>query len=340
MLIGLLDVDNTYRGKYTHPNLALMKLSAWHKSQGDTVEWYPTQTPLLAPRYDRVYVSKVFSDEYTRDYDRYINADEVIRGGSGYAIKIEGGKEVYHPELCKDLAPEVEHIMPDYSIYPATLDDGGHAYGFLTRGCPRGCAFCHVVGMQGRASRKVADLNEFWNGQKNIHLCDPNILACPQCGELFDQLIESGAYIDFNQGLDIRLLTDDRIEQLNRMKYKIIHFAWDKPQDDLRPYFINAKKLVNRPSKNNIMCFVLCNFGESFEDDVMRVEFLKSVGIQPYVMIYRKYTAPTEIKRLARYANNPYVCWATPTWEDYNTSAHSERFGNTGIKHKPQAKLD
>ena len=145
--IGLIDVDG-----HRFPNLPLMKLSAWHKSQGDSVEWYQ---PLWGGYCDKVYVSKVFS--FTPDYPYHIDADEVVYGGSGYAINLEDGKEVYHRDRDENLPSEVEHMYPDYSLYPQYTDTT--AYGFLTRGCPRGCNFCHVAAKEGRCSYNVADLD-------------------------------------------------------------------------------------------------------------------------------------------------------------------------------------
>ena len=164
MKIGLIDVDG-----HNFPNIPLMKISAWHKQNGDSVEWY---NPMFSGHMDKVYLSKVFS--FTPDYQYFIDADEVVRGGTGYCISTVNGKEVFDEEKNIELPPEVEHIYPDYSLYGIT----DTAYGFLTRGCPRGCEFCHVKCKEGRKSVKVADLSEFWRGQKNIVLCDPNILAC------------------------------------------------------------------------------------------------------------------------------------------------------------------
>lgn len=124
MRIGLIDVDN-----HNFPSLPLMKLSAWHKKQGDTVEWYNPWYGITEP-YDKVYMSKVFS--FTPDYQAPIYAKEVSRGGSGYCIELEDGKEVYHSERDNNLPNEVEHIYPDYDLYPQHQE----AYGFLTRGCP------------------------------------------------------------------------------------------------------------------------------------------------------------------------------------------------------------
>ena len=151
-----------------------MKLSAWHKAQGDFIEWYDPWNG-LTEEYDKVYVSKVFS--FSKDYEHPIYAKEVHYGGSGYCIKLVDGKEVYDTEKDKMLPYEIEHIYPDYSLYGIT----DCAYGFLTRGCPRGCDFCHVKSKtgEGRKSHKVADLSEFWNGQKKYPMiydkehCDP-----------------------------------------------------------------------------------------------------------------------------------------------------------------------
>lgn len=152
MKVGLIDVDG-----HNFPNLPLMKLSAWHKARGDTVEWYELllhgfpNEPL-----DRVYMSKVFGDEYSQDYPYYVNAKEVIKGGTGYHISIENGKEVFDKENHNNLPDDVEHIYPDYSLYPQYCKDT--AYGFLTRGCCNNCSFCIVSKKEGMCSHKVADL--------------------------------------------------------------------------------------------------------------------------------------------------------------------------------------
>ena len=218
MKVGLIDVDG-----HSFPNLPLMKLSAYHKAQGDPVRWYEP-FDMMGDPYDIVYMSKVFS--FTPDFPYPINATKVVRGGSGYCIELVDGKEVYHTERDLQLPDEIEHIYPDYSLYPELTKDT--AYGFLTRGCPRGCSFCVVGKKEGRCSRKVADLPEFWNGQKNIVLCDPNILACKEHMELLQQLADSKAKVNFNQGIDIRLVNDRNIELLKRIKLDPIHFAFDR----------------------------------------------------------------------------------------------------------------
>lgn len=306
--IGLIDVDKESRGKCTFPNLALMKLSSWHKAHGDVVEWYTPDSG----RYDRVYMSKVFGSEYTKDYPYPVNADEIIRGGSGYAISVVDGKEVYDKSLDPDLPYEVEHSMPDYSLYGIT----DTAYGFLTRGCPRGCSFCHTAEMQGRKCRTHANLSEFHSGQKNIVLLDPNITAHPDFIALMKQLSDSKAYVDFSQGLDIRLLTEEKIEALNQVKVKRIHIAWDNPNEDITPKLEMASKTFKRWRKQVVSCYVLTNYNSTHEQDLYRINTLRRFNVQPDVRIYRKPTAPLEAKKLQRWCN-PFIFWKCESFEDY-----------------------
>ena len=185
---------------HNFPNLCLMKLSEYHTRRGDRVEWWSPKG-----RYDLVYKSRVFTDTYSKDTIVVNNAEKVIQGGTGYG---PGGK---------DLPYEIEHIRPDYFLYPRFL---GTAYGFLSRGCPRNCGFCIVSGKEGRRSVKVADLSEFWRGEDEIKLLDPNLLACPDHEALLEQLAASRALVDFTQGLDIRLTNPDNIALLNRVRTK------------------------------------------------------------------------------------------------------------------------
>lgn len=306
MRIGLIDVDG-----HNFPNLPLMKLSAWHKAQGDTVEWYQ---PLLSGHMDRVYMSKVFS--FSPDYLYCIDADEVVRGGSGYCIKVVDGVEVYDKESDIDLDEEIEHIYPDYSIY--NIDDT--AYGFLSRGCPRGCKFCHVAEKEGQCSYKVADLDEFWRGQKNIVICDPNILACKDWKDLFQQLIDSKAWIDFNQGLDIRLMTKEKAEMVNKVKVKEVHFAWDKYED--KEIIIPKLKLFREVCKLDIrksIVYTLVNYDTTLEQDLERIYTLRELGYYAYVMIYDKESLPRGhiYKKLQRWVNNRFVFAKCQTFEEY-----------------------
>ena len=306
MRIGLIDVDG-----HNYPNLPLMKISAWHKQQGDSVEWYE---PLLSGHMDKVYMSKVFS--FTPDYPYYIDADEVVKGGSGYCISLVDGKEVFDKSKDIDLPYEVEHIYPDYSIYG--IEDT--AYGFLSRGCPRGCDFCHVKTKEGIVSRKVADLSEFWSGQKNIVLCDPNILACKDWKPLLQQLIDSKAWVDINQGLDIRLMTEEKAEMIKQLKIKELHFAWDRYEDKdiVVPKFKMFKEITNIDIRKLIV-FVLCNFNTTIEQDLERIYTLRDMGYWAYVMLYDKEHIPKghDLRKMARCVNNRFIFAQCKTFEEY-----------------------
>lgn len=294
MRVGLIDVDG-----HNFPNLALMKTSAWHKAKGDTVEWC-----LPLDRYDIVYQSKVFDETYSPDIEWMPQAEKVIKGGTGYGMKDR-------------LPDEIEHIYPDYSLYPELTKDT--AYGFLTRGCPRGCGFCIVADKEGRKSYKVADLDEFWRGQKKIELLDPNILACKQHPDLLTQLIDSKAQVDFNQGLDIRLTNEVNIELINRIKVKDIHFAWDKADDDLKPYFERYKALAkHKPHGSYGTVYCLVNYGSTMEQNLYRIYTLRDLGYDPYVMIYDKPNAPKEIRMLRRWCNNRIIFKSCERFEDYD----------------------
>lgn len=306
MRIGLIDVDG-----HNFPNIPLMKISAWHKSQGDHVEWY---NPLFSGHMDKVYMSKVFS--FTPDYQYFVDADEVVKGGSGYCIELVDGHEVYRAERDINLPPEIEHIYPDYSLYG--IEDT--AYGFLTRGCPRACSFCHVEAKEGRKSYKVADLEEFWGGQKNIVLCDPNILACREWKPLFQQLIDSKAWIDINQGLDIRLMTEEKAEMIKKMKVKELHFAWDRYQDkDIILPKLKMFKDISKMDERKLIVYVLCNYDTTIEQDLERIYTLREMGYWAYVMLYDKENIPRghDLRKMARWVNNRFIFAKCKTFEEY-----------------------
>lgn len=287
---------------HNFPNLALMKISAWHKAKGDTVEWC-----LPLNQYDIVYQSKVFDETYSKDITYIPQADKIIKGGTGYG-------------LDNKLPDEIEHIYPDYSLYPQLTKD--IAYGFLTRGCPRGCEFCIVANKEGRKSYKVADLKEFWNGQKHIKLLDPNVLACREHIELLEQLVKSKTYVDFTQGLDIRLTNEANIDLINQVKLKEIHFAWDNAKDDLKPYFERYKALAkHKPHGHYGTVYCLVNFGSTMEENLYRIYTLRDMGFNPYVMIYDKPNAPKEIRDLQRWCNNKFIFRSCNDFKDYKKEA-------------------
>lgn len=292
MNVGLIDVDS-----HNYPNLALMKISAWHKQKGDHVEWW---NGLM--HYDRVYKVKVFDDTYSKEQDWCINADEIIGGGTGYG-------------LDNKLPDYIEHIYPDYSLYG--IEDT--AYGFLTRGCPRGCPFCIVAKKEGRKSVKVGEVGEFWKGQKNIELLDPNLLACKDSLKLLNDLADTSSKVNFSQGLDCRVLTKEHVEVINKIKLSNIHFAWDSVKDEksvikgLETYSKYAERKVSGAWGG---VYVLTNYGSTIEEDMYRIEKLRSMNYDPYVMIYDKPHAPKEIKRMQRWCNSKWI-FKSCTFDEY-----------------------
>ena len=307
MRIGLIDVDNT-----KFPNLVLMKLSAHYKAQGH-------ETVLLKP------------DDVVNGVDLFNPCDKLI-GACVFTWNMpivqrlrEQGAEIagIGTDDRRELPYEIEHVYPDYDLYG--IKDT--AYGFLTRGCPRGCPFCVVAGKEGKQSRKVADLSEWWSGEKNIVLNDPNLLASPDHIDLLNQLIESKAWVDITQGIDCRLLTEENTEKINAIKIKRLHFAWDSPKDKVTP-----KKLLEFAKTNKLnyirrKVYVLTNYWSSIQEDLGRVYWLRDNGYDPYVMIYDKWNAPKEIRRLQRWVNNKFIFRSCKTFEEY-WSYNKEEYAN------------
>ena len=299
MKIGLIDVDNAEKNA-SFPNLALMKLSAYWKQNGHDVDWWNG-----FDQYDIVYMSKVFDETYTPDIPEPLNAEKIIKGGTGYG-------------LDNKLPDEVEHTYPDYTLYPTLTKDT--AYGFLTRGCPRGCHFCIVADKEGRRSVKVADLSEFWRGQKNIVLMDANILAYKGHMELLEQLADSKARVDFNQGLDCRLITEKSIDAINRTKIKGIHFAWDYMQEEaavVRGLKLYRESATHKPNGAYATVYTLVNYDTTMDENLYRIYTLRDMGYDPYVMVYDKPNAPREIRDLQRWCNNRKIFKSEPDFGKY-----------------------
>ena len=299
MNIGLIDVDDT-----SYPNLVLMKLSAWYKRQGHIVKLLKPGDVLggfnLFAPYDKLIGACVFTKNMPIVRDLRVQGAEIA--GCGTDDK-------------RELPYEIEHIYPDYSLYG--IKDV--AYGFLSRGCPRGCPFCIVAGKEGKQSRKVADLSEWWNGQREIKLCDPNLLACQERDDLIRQLIDSGAWVDVNQGFDARLLNDGVIEKINAMKVKMIHFAWDNPRDEIIPKMLNKFSRVNTLDSRKRRVYVLVNYWSTFKEDLYRVYWLRDNGYEPYVMIYDKDNAPKRIRYLQRWVNNKFIFRSCKNFDKYRS---------------------
>lgn len=318
--IGLIDVDGHH-----FPNLALMRISAYHKAIGDNVEWWWGDLK----HYDIVYMSKVFSSIYSADVPEPMNADLVIKGGTGYQIHTEEGKEVYDKATDNKLPDDIERMFPDYSIYPQF----DFAVAMTSRGCPRGCSFCHVAAKEGRCAVKVADVSDFWNWQKyqqkEIKVLDPNITACKEKRDLFRQYREltiptltrriMKPVIDFTQGLDIRLLNDEDIEDINAMRLKNLHFAWDNAEEDLAERFkYYAQRAAHKPHGDYGSVYCLTNYNSTMEQNLYRIYTLRDLGYSPYIMIYNKPSAEPELRKLQRWCNNKIIFKSVKRFEDYN----------------------
>lgn len=298
MEIGLIDVDgHSFEGD-KFPNLALMKISAYHKARGDHVEWWNG-----LKYYDKVYQAKVFDDTYTKDNEFVVQTTELIKGGTGY-------------NLDGVLPNEIEHMYPDYTLYGIA----DTAYGFLTRGCPRHCKFCIVGDKEGLITHKVADLSEFWKEQKHIEILDPNLLACKlHRDELLDQLINSHAEINFNQGLDVRFCDKGIAEKLNKINLKTLHFAWDNYEHTTEAKLKEVREYLNYDFRHLIV-YVLTNFNTTHEQDLERVYTLRDMGYSPYVMIYDKPHAPRRTRLLQRWCNNRRIFNVCKDFKDYDPS--------------------
>lgn len=272
MKVGLFDIDSKYH------NLALMKLSAWHKQKGDEVEFYK---PLWHSTYDKIYCSKIFTKANKNNNYRTSN---MICGGSGIDIK-------------RELPKEMEHIRPDYSLY-----DLNYSLGFSTRGCQRNCDFCVVRGKEGYI-KEHTEVEEFLNTKSNIIvLLDNNFLALPSHIKKLQKYIDKDWIMDFNQGLDIRLINEENAKLLARIKHlKRIHFAWD-----LMSYEKEFKEGMNILFKAGIkpyriMIFVLCGFNTTFDEDLYRFNELLNLGVDPFIMIYGNVDRKT--REFARWVN-------------------------------------
>lgn len=314
--IGLIDVDdhaNKVRGFATiYPNLALCKISAWHKSQGDEVVWYE---PMFTGHCDKVYISKVFN--FTPDVEFFIDADEIVKGGTGY-------------DATTKLPPEIDMTQPDYSIYPLLPKDT--AYGFLTRGCPNKCKWCIVPRKEG-VIRPYMDIEDIAiNGRHKVVLMDNNILAAGDYArEQLQKIIDRGYRIDFNQAMDARLVTDEFAKLLAQVKWidNRIRFGCDTPAQIKECE--KAMEMIDKHGfKGHYFLYTILNddFIESYERVTRwwvkgqeRRLAHKDVRVYPYAQPFRDLTDSTRPipqwqKDMARWCNNRALFKST-SFEDY-----------------------
>lgn len=297
----------------TSPSLPLMKISAFHKSIGDSVKLVDDYNE----KFDKLYISKNFNLNLPKiiDLSKLPPADKIILGGSGNAIEVKDGKEFYIKSKDKDLPPEIENIFPDYSLYGDLSKNS--ACGFLSRGCPNNCDFCIVSKKDGLCSRKVNDLNNFWNGQQVIKILDPNILACRDREKLLLQISESKSKIEYVQGLDARFIDDNSAKLLCAANIKMVHFAFDLMKNEQN--ILKGLKTFSKYYKKDFRTkrvYILTNYNTTFEEDWFRVKKVVELGYSPYVMIYQKGTHSRFLTDLARWSNN-IILYTSTTFEDY-----------------------
>lgn len=178
-----------------------------------------------------------------------------------------------------------------------------------------------VAAKEGRCAVKVANVSDFWRpdiGKNHIEVLDPNITACREKHDLFQQYAETKATVCFNQGIDIRMITDRDIEDLNHIRLQKVHFAWDNPKDDLKSKFENYAKGARWKYKGSYgMVYCLTNFNSTMEENLYRIYTLRDLGYDPYVMVYDKPHAPKEIRRLQRWCNNKIIFKKVLNFNEY-----------------------
>ena len=286
MKVGLIDVDG-----HRFPNFALMKIANYHRQEGDTVEWVN-----YLEQYDKVYQSKVFT--FTPDISTFVQSEEIIKGGTGYGM--------YNELFC-------DNTEPDYSIYPQYE----HAYGFLTRGYIRRCPWCVVPKKEGeiRAYRAIETVLQ---GRKTAVLMDNNVLAPEHGLQQLEKIIGLKCKVDFNQGLDSRLVTDEIAKMLSQIKWlRYIRFACDTTSA-VEP-LLKAIEKLNRYGIKNYRIFVYL-LVKGVPEANERCKILKKTGVNPFAQPYRDFEnniQPTiEQRRFAHYVNHKAV-FKTTEWEEY-----------------------
>lgn len=289
MRIGLIDVDG-----HNFPNFALMRLSAYHKAKGDSVEWADA---MFGGRYDRIYKSKIFT--FSPDDNTPWDC-EVICGGTGYDVKSR-------------LPEEVEQSTAmDYSLYPQYP----FSIQFFSRGCIRHCPFCLVHDKEGGIHPVVpVELNP--NG-KHIEVLDNNFFANPEWKYAVDYLLKAKQKVNLH-GVDVRIMDEEQAYWLNKLPlYKSVHIAWDLPNIGLTGKLREVIRYI-KPWK--LMCYVLVGFNSTMEQDMYRIERCRELGIKPYVMPYRDFenkTKPSQYARdLAQYVNKPMI-FKSCRFEDFS----------------------
>lgn len=298
MLIGLHDADAEHLKHKTFPNYALMKISAWNKKQGDTVEWW---NPLF--NYDKVYSSKIFDFTPTNPY----LPEDAIRGGTGY-------KDI---PKNKELLREIDNMFPDYTIYP----ECDYAIGFITRGCPNNCEWCYVPEKEGKI-RPYREWKELIRADtKRLVLMDNNILACKYGINQLKDMAKNNIQIDLNQGMDVRLVTEDIVQLFGKLKWiKYIRFSCDVKAQ--LPYFKKVFKWFEKYKVSRSKVFIYILVRKDIDDAEHRVRELHNMwkSLSFYAQAERNDGKGIVPDRMQLEFAQRYMygrCYRKETWKEY-----------------------
>jgi hypothetical protein len=298
-MIGLIDVDSKI------PNLALMKLSTYYKSIGETVEFVQE-----GKEYEKIFASSIFTrsksvcEDLVKKYE-----DKIEIGGTGWDIK-------------KTLPDKIEKLRPDYELYSIEeiasrmkgIGTKEHkrkkakeiveaGMGYTSRGCVRNCGFCFVPEKEGEF-HDVAEISDLLNPKSNVLILhDNNFTADPYCIDKLKEIKERKLKVDINQGCDVRLMTDEKAYWLGQVKHlRSLHYAWDLMGHE-RKVLEGIETLSKHVKKYKHMCFMLVGYNTTFEEDMYRFKTLTSLKVDPFVMVYNQ-IPDLRLKHFARWVNS------------------------------------
>lgn len=310
MAIGLIDIDSKI------PNLALMKISNYYKSLGETVEFVQDNR-----QYEKIFASAIFTRSKSKCEElKSTYGDKIEIGGTGW-------------DLNKWLPDEIEYMKPDYDLYSIEdiasrmkgIGTKGHkikkateivnaGMGFTSRGCIRECGFCFVPKKEGKF-KNVAEIKDLLNPKSNILILhDNNITADPYCIDKLHEIRDRKLIIDINQGCDVRLMNEDIAKALGEVKHlRSLHYAWDLIgfEEQVMEGIKTLSKFV-KPYRH--MCFMLVGFNTIFEEDMYRFEKLRELKIDPFVMVYNQ-KKELRLRHFARWVNSRI--YKSCKWEEY-----------------------
>lgn len=298
MKVGLIDIG----GKL--PNLALMKISSYHKAMGDTVT--------LGTGGELTYISCIFSKH------RHM-AEELLKM---YPAAVAGGPGWDHAVI---LPPEIAVCKPDHSLY-----NNDYGFGRLTAGCPGNCPWCVVPTCEGSESKTVAHTGDLINPRSDFMvLLDANILACPDWPEHFREIRERGLTVCFSQGLDIRYVNDMVAEELAKLKVSDLHrnhsriwFAWDRPENE--EHVRAGIASLNRAGIKSyrLRFYVLVGYNTTWEQDWHRFSILRDLRAEPFIMCYEG--AGPKQKAFAHWVNRFY--YKSCSFDDFKDGRKGQEY--------------